>query len=290
MAKSIHARAIDDALDMNDQLGALFDRLGASSGGITAAYRTARLALSGRLDQPALMQDVLQQLRRAVIAQVDLALRQAQEKGLAQAERNLSAYRLRPVVRVTDATAARNAALSALDMQLNGIYAMAATGRLDESEILGDDARAGLLTPGPVAINANRWVATVAVGAFLGSVAGAVRSGRQDDSPQVAERDAFYKQWVATIDERTTDCCLEAHGQTRRIDEAFTLTGTPRYADEVDAPPGHWNCRAALALVHASDVDDSLTNALRGAARDEQQSRAAGERETTAPSNALRGR
>ena len=62
----------------------------------------------------------------------------------------------------------------------------------------------------------------------------------------------YQKQWISTIDERTTDCCLRAHGQIQPMDEPFQLTGTPRYADEVQDPPGHWYCRASEALYHES--------------------------------------
>lgn len=61
--------------------------------------------------------------------------------------------------------------------------------------------------------------------------------------------DAEYsKQAIATIDERTTDCCLRVHGQIKPIDEPFHLTGTPRYADNVQDPPFHWYCRSTEVL------------------------------------------
>ncbi len=62
------------------------------------------------------------------------------------------------------------------------------------------------------------------------------------------EESNFQKQAIATIDERTTDCCLRVHGQVQPIDEPFELTGTPRYADEVQDPPFHWYCRTSEAL------------------------------------------
>lgn len=62
----------------------------------------------------------------------------------------------------------------------------------------------------------------------------------------------YQKQAIATIDERTTDCCLRVHGQIQPLDEPFHLTGTPRYADEIQDPPFHWYCRTAEALYHES--------------------------------------
>lgn len=58
----------------------------------------------------------------------------------------------------------------------------------------------------------------------------------------------YQKQAIAAIDERTTDCCLQVHGQIQNIDDPFHLTGTPRFADEVQDPPFHWYCRTATAL------------------------------------------
>jgi hypothetical protein len=62
----------------------------------------------------------------------------------------------------------------------------------------------------------------------------------------------YQKQAIATIDERTTDCCLQVHGQIQPIDEPFILPGSPRYADEIQDPPFHWYCRTSEALYHPS--------------------------------------
>lgn len=65
-----------------------------------------------------------------------------------------------------------------------------------------------------------------------------------------SQQSGFQKQAIATIDERTTDCCLRVHGQTKPLDEPFKLTGTPRFADEIQDPPFHWYCRTSEALYH----------------------------------------
>lgn len=64
------------------------------------------------------------------------------------------------------------------------------------------------------------------------------------------EEATFQKQAIATIDENTTDCCLKVHGQIKPLDEPFHLTGTPRFADYLQNPPFHWNCRTSVALYH----------------------------------------
>lgn len=83
----------------------------------------------------------------------------------------------------------------------------------------------------------------------------------------------YYKQAVAAIDENTTECCLIVHGQFQPMDKPFILTGSPRFADEIEQPPFHWNCRTALALVHASERYDGLTQEMLLAAADEMKAR-----------------
>ena len=58
----------------------------------------------------------------------------------------------------------------------------------------------------------------------------------------------YQKEIVSTIDERTTDCCLRAHGQIQNLEDPFILTGTPRFADEIQDPPFHWFCRSSEVL------------------------------------------
>jgi hypothetical protein len=72
------------------------------------------------------------------------------------------------------------------------------------------------------------------------------------------------------------------------MDEDFTLTGTPRFADRVHAPPFHWNCRTAIALVPRRYVDDELTGQMRSAAWQELDARqeAGGERVEVHPAHA----
>ncbi len=78
-----------------------------------------------------------------------------------------------------------------------------------------------------------------------------------DSQPDVQ----YQKQVVATIDERTTDCCLEAHGQIQPIDEPFQLTGEPRFADEVQDPPFHYFCRSSEVLYHEEFEKVGITTA-----------------------------
>jgi hypothetical protein len=77
------------------------------------------------------------------------------------------------------------------------------------------------------------------------------------------ERDIpeVQKQAIAVIGENTTDCCLRAHGQIQPNDQPFTLTGTPRFADEMMYCPFHWNCRSSIAMWHPVFERSGLTTA-----------------------------
>lgn len=84
----------------------------------------------------------------------------------------------------------------------------------------------------------------------------------------------YQKQAIATIDERTTDCCLQVHGQIQPLDEPFQLSGTPRYADEIQDPPFHWYCRTSEALYHEAFEEVGIpTSKMRDAADAELQAR-----------------
>jgi hypothetical protein len=67
------------------------------------------------------------------------------------------------------------------------------------------------------------------------------------------------KQWISAIGPNTTDCCLRAHGQIQPLDKPFELTGTPRFADQLMTPPGHWNCRSSVAMYHPVFERSGLT-------------------------------
>lgn len=78
----------------------------------------------------------------------------------------------------------------------------------------------------------------------------------QRDIPEVR------KQWISALGKDVTETCLLAHGQIVNVDELFTLTGTPRFADHVASPPGHWNCRSSVTMWHPSFEDTLPTSKL----------------------------
>ena len=98
----------------------------------------------------------------------------------------------------------------------------------------------------------------------------------------------YKKQAIATIDERTTDCCLKVHGQIQPLEKDFKLTGTPRFADKVPDPPFHWYCRTTEVLYNEKFEEFGITTEkMRDAANAELDARATtGTRETIYPSHA----
>ena len=89
-----------------------------------------------------------------------------------------------------------------------------------------------------------RTIGSVALGlAAIYYQAGQAQTGRK-----------WHKQAVAQIDDKTTDCCLNVHGQVQPIDEPFILTGTPRFADEQMHPRFHWQCRTD-EILWAEDLE-----------------------------------
>jgi hypothetical protein len=136
-----------------------------------------------------------------------------------------------------------------------------------ETIILGDATRLGMLQPAPVNMVASRWVTALTLAAYGIGLRGSVQqAGAQGD---------FKRQAIAAIDERTTDTCLRVHGQVVGMSDPFKLTGTPRYADEVQAPPFHDYCRTAVVLVRNQDVDDRTTRLMQEAALNERRAREA---------------
>jgi hypothetical protein len=102
----------------------------------------------------------------------------------------------------------------------------------------------------------------------------------------------YMKQAIAAIDAKTTDCCLQVHGQIQPLDKPFQLIGEPRYADEVDNPPFHWNCRTAEALyTETMESKGTTTDQMRNAAAAERRARQeTGKRVPIWPSHATSGR
>lgn len=266
-----HAKSVRSAERLNEDLGVLFARMGTSAhprGGVLVAYRNALRALAtaldaGQMERAWQVAEVLKSLRREVLETTKPIIKDSATAAAHTAVVQLEAYGIDAGGRPTDTIAlsvidqAMLAITATLDAQIAGAQAMAATGA-SKALIIGDEDRQGVLIP----------VAITAAAAFW-AVRAASTTWDWIATNWGGTRQTFYKQAIAAIDERTTDCCLEVHGQVQPMDEPFKLTGTPRYADELDEPPFHWNCRTAMALVTPDDADDQLSQEMRDAARAE---------------------
>jgi len=260
-----HQRAAKAAGKTGDELGRLFAQMGTSQhprGAVLSAYRTARKALKGNFSSLATVEDALGTLRLAVERANEILLRDATEIGLKQAETELAIYGLELMGGVGAQTRqeALRSIIATLEAQITQVRALALTGA-DEALVIGDASRVGLLSPAPVSAEASRWLALVAEQSHEEII--------QDSIAQAGAGDEYMRQAIAAIDERTTDCCLRVHGQVVSLDGEFTLTGTPRFADRLHAPPFHWYCRTGIALVRRIDADDEWSQEMRDAARAE---------------------
>jgi hypothetical protein len=144
----------------------------------------------------------------------------------------------------------------------------------DDAEILGDEERAGVLRASEIALTAGFWATALVWDAFdywTQSYSGGT---------------TFQKQAVAALDNRTTECCLEVHGQVQPLDQPFKLTGTPRFADEVDWPAFHWNCRTS-GVLYLPGYDDGITEKMRQSADFFLAERAKGRNPDRDPANAF---
>lgn len=260
-----HERAVAAALDADNELRRLFAQMGNTEhprGRILRAYRQARRAM-GQQSTPAVVVDILTELRATLAGVMRQLLDQAAAAGAAQAATNLAAYQLPDGPDDYQPEDEWAAWMAAYDAQAAQVRGLALTGA-DAAILTGDDSRAGALTPAPILTEGARWLAIALGAGFTHSI----------ESALLPSRATYLRQAVAAIDDRTTDCCLRVHGQTVPFNRPFRLTGTPRFADEIMWPPFHWYCRTAVALVRPEDSEDDLTRSMRASARREQANRA----------------
>lgn len=277
-----HRQAVELGGRSGERMGELFGRMGTAEhprGAVLRAYRLARAALKGNLDRVGLVQDVLMTLEMQVTEAMRAILLAASGHGAEQAGHSLAAYGVPPSYVVAPAMTGLEAVTAVVHAQVVSVQAMVVSGLGDEALILGDASRMGLLTPGPALREGSRWIGLDLIGAYVAAIA--VSLGRAGD------QDEYLKQWIAAIDQKTTDCCLRAHGQIQPLNKDFHLTGEPRYADYLPQPPGHWWCRSATALVNRRDVEDQLTQQMREAGQTELEAReSTGQRVRIWPSHA----
>lgn len=246
MPKS-HQQAIQSALTTVDKLGDLFDKLRAGNSKIHMAYKTVFRAIEGNMsDIPALI-EALETLTNAVERITATYYGDAIDIGVAQAIRDLDE---KPDTLDDDIAAeAITSTMTLLELQTQRSLSVAKL-EMGEEYVIGDGGRQGTLRANSIIGEMAFWITSLALVAYEGSV------GKQLGT------DAKM-QAVAQIDSDTTRTCLNVHGQIVELDEKFTLTGTPRYADEMSAPPFHRGCRTGVAIIRSDLIDSKITGDMR---------------------------
>jgi hypothetical protein len=274
-----HRAAVASALQANEDIGRLTGRLGTAEhprGAVLVAYRNARRGLRGALGTAGpytspvwAVREVMTGLEQDVAETMRSVAARAVAAGLAMADEQLGGYGLAgfvpPMALSSEQAEAVTAVTGLVVAQTKTAAALAATGT-DPEMIYGNERQAGIVQPGPVVSAGALWIGTLVAGAF-GWLVGQRSRG--------AGEQAWWHQVVAAIDERTTDCCLRANGQSQPLDKPFRLTGTPRFADMLAHPPFHWFCRTSEALVRPQDAQDAVTQQLIAAGLAELRARAA---------------
>ncbi len=254
------------AVRTNRSLDALFaSSIGSAAhprGRVLTVYRNTRRALQAVLaagtgiTTVAQVAEVMQSWRQDLKREAMEVMLGAVDIGMAQARADVVTYSIGSIGPSPDVQPVMTAMEATIDRQYAQVMAQAALGA-DAGVLLGDGARLGLLSPAPVTLDLGRLMVGLTVASWLGGIR---QAGQGKDS-------RYRKQVVATIDDKTTECCLLAHGQVQPMDADFQLEGTPQYASELPWTPFHWNCRSSVALVLAETVDDDLSQQMRGAAQ-----------------------
>lgn len=248
-----------EARRMTGGLDTLFAKMGTGDhprGAVLTAYRNARLALQakGVASHLPTVTGVLGQLRESVTTNVRGLLGEALGLGARAAVAQLAAFGItaRAVTDGSQIGIGLTAATAQMERQVTAATAMLASGA-DIEMVIGNDAQIGVLQPASVTKDAAYWLTWLAWLGFKGVV------GRYGgDRP-------WYKQAIATLDDKTTDCCLKVHGQIQPLHKDFHLTGEPRYADYLPGPGFHWWCRSAVSL-YQEEFDLGLTDRMRESA------------------------
>jgi len=276
-------KAIAAAVKSNDFQRQLFASMGTSEhprGAVLSAYRNARRAMATALREQyptSAAADVMQALQRTVKVEMRELLQKALLGGLAEARLQLGFYKVDVpgTFNYTDLLSQVDRAEGVITgnvvLQASVIDALIRGGSAEM--ILGDGDRIGVLRPGDVLMAGAFWLSSTLWNSFSYTV------------NIYAKEKKLQKQAIAAIDNRTTDCCLRVHGQIVDLDKNFKLTGTPRYADEMEWSPFHGWCRTSIALYDGT-FDDGITDDMHDAASQVIDERSRGIYNTRRPADA----
>jgi len=154
--------------------------------------------------------------------------------------------------------------------------------------VLISELRGGLIRGDPFDDIVRRLLAKDS-SVFVNGEVSAVRAARRGViEANNGARDLYYREWeqsipglmkqaVAAITPETTDTCLAVHGQIRRLNEPYELTGRKAFQPRMMYPGFHWNCRTSSVAYHPKFEEGSAmtTEGMREAARKEAERRKA---------------
>lgn len=298
--QKIRQSTVATALRTTNSLATIFSNMSSLSLPYRSARRAVREALTGSGNRD--VATPLATLRQNVSLITESVLSQALALGLSSGYRQAAAWtpanpllmstlipgtrQVSPALLGLTTGASHAAWMAIVDKQILAVQALVATGAsLDE--ILGDAGRQGVLRDSETATEGTRWITDLTSAALITFLLWLLS---RDWSVPVygTQQPSWDHQVVAAIDERTTDCCLRAHGQVVALTKDFTLTGFPRYADHLPHPPFHWYCRTSEVVLPHHLVNDQVTQDMLTAARNELSARPG--RVEIHPSNAYSGR
>lgn len=233
---------VNDARRTNEELKELFNSMGNPTnpkGVIWAAYRQSHRALRDVIGRDALNEipEIFDSLETEVREATTELVEQAVVLGTESAVSQLGALGVKTSEEIDwaeeygtgeDYTPGRISEVwskMVVDQREKSLALLDTGG--DPIMIIGDDTRQGIVRPSIIVAAGAGWLAAMA------ALAWTQRTEPYEDKLNL------MRQAIAAIDERTTDCCLRVHGQTIKMDGQFKLTGTPRYADKLKAPPFH---------------------------------------------------
>lgn len=245
--------SIREAVRLNKELDHLFGLVGNKThprGRILTAYRVALRAL--RADSsPNSVREVMRNLRNQIEREAREFLIDATVIGHRSAIDQAGFYGTLlkpPPVDMQRIEQQAEMISDQVQVQLSAAVGLSLMEREAEL-IVGTAERSGVVRPAPIVSGINLGMASLMGFAFSAAI-------------QQKSGNGFGKQIIAALDSRTTDCCLRAHGQIQPLDGLFHLTGEPRFADDMDWAPFHWNCRSSVAL-YKPEYDDGLTDQMR---------------------------
>ena len=264
-------KSIASAYRANRRLGVLFNRVGTRTkprGHVFASYRQARRAMravnlnGGHIAVPQI-RDVFytlrEDLRRGANEMASQAMAISEQNARAQATAFGITHNDYEFPRLVDQIASGETAILAGTTRQEALSVAFAIAEIEEEMIIGDDRHEGMFNPVVAAGDERDWLAELVAAGYAEFFGALGAGGRLPPN--------LWKVAIAVIDLRTTDTCAEVNGQTQPLDQPFSLIADPRYADEMQGPPFHRNCRTMISL-YVEDLDDGIVNEMQAESRE----------------------